>query len=147
VSIDVRANYDILWDQVRDVSLSGLLRNQISSVRFSVFHRSGLGVTNTGTTAKPVLVPKDDSTQVQFTGGLRLVRDKLKLRLQTSYDADPAPGDDHFPEQHWQVLYGTQCCTFVVERLTREFSTLEQRREIYFRVDLRGVGKLLEKTW
>jgi len=147
MSIDVRANYDILWDEIRDVSVSGILRNQSSSVKFSVFHRNGLGVTRLGPVDEPILVPNEDSTQIQFTGGLSFVRDKLKIRLQTAYDSNPAPGDDHFPEQHWQMLYSTQCCTFVVERLIRDFSTLEKRREVYFRVDLRGVGKLLEKTW
>ena len=130
-------------------------------MKFSVFHRNGLGVAKVGTLDDPMddcpegstpvglncVAANDASTQVQFTGGLSLIRDKLKLRLQTAYDADPEPGNDHFPEQHWQVLYSTQCCTFVVERLIREFASLEQRREVYFRVDLRGVGKLLEKTW
>jgi hypothetical protein len=147
VSFDLRTNYDILWDQVRDVSLSGILRNQVSSLKFSAFHRNGLGVFNQGTTAEPDLVPNEDSTQAQMTGGLSLLSDRLKLRLQTSYNADPRPGDGHFPEQHWQLLYSTQCCTFLIERLTRDFATLEERREVYFRVDLRGVGKLLEKTW
>jgi hypothetical protein len=148
-SIDLRATYDILFDKVRDVSLSGMLRNQVSSLKFSLFRRTGLGVTQQPVAGDPgfILVPNEDSTQAQATGGLSLVRDKLKLRVQTSYQSEPEPGDSHFPEQHWQVLYATQCCTFLVERLTREFATLEERREVYFRIDLRGVGKLLEKTW
>jgi hypothetical protein len=141
VSIDLRSTYDILFDEVQDVSLSGTLRNRVSSFRFSAFHRNGLGV-NAST-----LEPNPDSTQAQLAGGLSLVRDRLKLKLQTSYTADPAPESSHFPEQHWQVQYSTQCCTFLIERLTRDFATLEERREVYFRIDLRGVGKLLEKTW
>jgi hypothetical protein len=140
-SIDLRSNYDILFDQIQDVSLSGTLRNQVSSLKFSVFHRNGLGV-NAST-----LEPNPDSTQAQLTGGLSVLRDRLKLKLQASYNADPEPKGSHFPEQHWQVLYSTQCCTFMIERLTRDFATLEERRAVYFRIDLRGIGKLLEKTW
>jgi hypothetical protein len=140
-SIDLRTNYDILYDEIKDVSLSGTLRSQISSLRFSVFHRRGLGV-NAST-----LAPNEDSTQAQLAGGLSLLHDRLNLRLQGAYDADPAPGNDHIPEQHWQVLYSTQCCTFMIERLTRDFATLEKRRDLHFRIDLRGVGKLVEKTW
>jgi hypothetical protein len=140
-SIDLRSTYDILFREIQDVSLSGTLRNQISSLKFSAFHRNGLGV-NAST-----LEPNPDSTQAQLAGGLSVLRDRLKLKLQTSYNADPAPKGSHFPEQHWQVLYSTQCCTFLIERLTRDFATIEKRREVYFRIDLRGIGKLLEKTW
>jgi hypothetical protein len=141
VSLDLRSNYDILFHDIQDVSLSGTLRNPVSSLRFSVFHRNGLGV-NAST-----LEPNPDSTQAQLAGGLSLLRDRLNLKMQGSYNADPGPEGSHFPEQHWQVRYSTQCCTFLLERLTRDFATLEERREVYFRVDLRGVGKLLEKTW
>jgi LPS-assembly protein len=141
VSVDLRTKYDILYDEIADVSLSGTLRSQISSLRFSVFHRRGLGV-------DPItLEGVENSTQAQLAGGLSLLRDRLNLRVQGAYDADPPPGNDHIPEQHWQLLYSTQCCTFMLERLTRDFATLEKRRDLHFRIDLRGVGKLVEKTW
>jgi len=147
VSLDFRGNYDILYDTVRDMSLSGTLRNRISSLRFSIFHRNGLGVTQTGQDP-PEFTRVEDSTQAQLTGGLSLLHDRLQLKLQGSYNADPAPGASRFPDQHWQLVYSTQCCTFLVERLTRDFGgSLEPRREIHFRLDLRGVGKLLEKTF
>jgi hypothetical protein len=141
VSLDLRSSYDILFDAVQDVSLSGSVSSRRSSVKFSLVHRNGLGV-NANT-----LVKNPDSTQVQLTSGLGLIRDRLKLKLKASYIADPEPGEGHFPEQHWQALYSTQCCTFLVERLTRDFGTFNSRREVFFRVDLRGVGKLLEKTF
>jgi len=141
VSFDLNSRYDILFDEVEDVSLSGTIQSRVSSARFSFFRRNGLGV-NPST-----LVPKEDSTQVQFTGGLNLIRDKLQIKLRTSYNADPAPGDSHFPEQRWQLQYSTQCCTFFVERLSRDFATVEERRELSFRIDLRGVGKLLTTTF
>ena len=93
------------------------------------------------------LDPIEDSTQVQLTTGLSALQDRLNLKVKAAYNADPAPGDSRFPEQHWQLQYATQCCTFLVERLTRDFGSLETRREVYFRIDLRGVGKLLQKTF
>jgi hypothetical protein len=140
-SVDLRTNYDILFDEIENVSLSGTLRNQLSSLRFSLVHRNGLGVSSA------TLEPIEDSTQVQLTSGLSVLQDRLNLKVKGSYNADPAPGDSHFPEQHWQLQYATQCCTFLVERLTRDFGSLESRREVYFRIDLRGVGKLLQKTF
>ncbi len=141
VSVDVRSIYDILYQQIQDVSLSGTLRNPLTSVKLSVVHRNGLGVSST------TLEPIEDSTQAQLAGELSLLQDKLHLKLAGSYDADPAPGDGHFPEQHWQVLYSTQCCTFLVEGLNRTFGSTDERRDIHFRIDLHGVGKLVEKTF
>jgi hypothetical protein len=141
VSVDLRSTYDILYKDIRDISISGMLRNQVSSLKFSFFRRNGLGVNSS------TFLPNPNSTQAQATGGLSLLRDKMKLRAQVSYNADPLPDQSHFPEQRYQFIYSTQCCTFVVERLTREFAAIEQRRELYFRVDLRGVGKVVQKTF
>jgi hypothetical protein len=141
VSVDVRSNYHILYDQLRDVSVSGLLRNRWSSAQISFLHRNGLGV-NAST-----LAANEDSTQVQFGAQLQLLRDRMRLKLRTAYDGQPAPGESRFPEKRWQVLYGTQCCTMLVESLTREFGGAEDRREFHFRIDLRGVGKLVETTF
>ena len=93
------------------------------------------------------------------TGGIRLDergrhttldehrRGHLSEPGAAAYDANPGPNSRHFPEQHFQLVYSTQCCSFFVERLTRDFGTADTRRELYFRVDLRGVGKLLQKTF
>jgi LPS-assembly protein len=143
VSIDVRGSYDILYDAIRDASVSGALRGRLASMRFSVYHRAGLGVQLEGTD----LVPVEDSTQVRVTAGVNLLQERLQLKMDASYTADPEPGQDHVPDQRWQLLYSTECCTIMVERLTRAFATPEDRRELHFRIDLRGVGKLLSQTF
>jgi hypothetical protein len=141
VSLDLRSTYDILWDRFRDMSLSGNLRNTFSTLRFSLFHRNGLGV-ESGT-----LKPIEDSTQVRLTTGVNLLQNRIALNFDGAYDADPPDGEHHFPDQRWQVQYRTQCCTVLVERLTRAFGTPEDRRELYVRVDLTGIGKLFDQSF
>ena len=48
------------------------------------------------------------------------------------------------PNFRWRVQYRTQCCTFLVERLIRDYQTSADREDWYFRIDLKGVGKLLD---
>jgi len=129
LSFDLRSGYDILFDEITDVSLSGAVRGPIASARFSLVHRNGLGA------------EAEDSTQVRLLGGFRLLQDRMRFNVETAYNADPGAGGSHFPEQRYQLVYSTQCCTIYVERLTREFATADNRREIYFRFDLHGVGK------
>ena len=134
-SLDLRSGYDILFDEITGVSLSGGVRGQRASAKFSLVHRNGLGKN------------AEDSTQVRLLGGIRLLQDRLRFNVETSYNADPGASGNHFPEQHFQFVYSSQCCSFYVERLTREFGGTTNRRELYFRVDLRGVGKVLTKTF
>ena len=70
------------------VSVSGALRGQMASVKFSLVHRNGLdaGV--------------EDSTQIRLLGGIRLLQDRLRFNVETSYNADPGESGNHFPEQH-----------------------------------------------
>jgi len=42
------------------------------------------------------------------------------------------------------VQYATQCCTFVFEQLTREYLVGDARDDFYFRVDFKGIGKILD---
>ncbi len=135
LSLDVRSTYDILFDRVSDVAVSGMLRKQLARVRVSLVHREGL------------LAGTRDDTQVRLGTGLSLFRNKLQVNLEGSYDANPAEGQARIPDRRWRVTYATQCCTFLVEKLNRNFSALEPRRDIYFRIDLRGVGKLLDTSF
>ncbi len=141
VSLDLRSNYNVVFDKFSDVSLSGSVRRQLASVRFSLSHRNGLGFNST--TSEQT----EDSTQLRLTTGLRLLRGKLRFDVDGFYDGNPASGGARVPEQRWRVQYSTQCCVFLVERLTRDFSTLDDRRELHFRVDLTGVGKILSHTF
>lgn len=42
------------------------------------------------------------------------------------------------------MRYSNQCCTFILERLVRDFAGLNNRDDWNFRVELKGVGKLLD---
>ncbi len=141
LSLDLRSQYDILFDEVRNASLSGTLQGQLARMRFSVVRDNGLGVD--ALTGEDI----EGSTQVRATSGLSLAGGRVQLNLDGSYTANPAEGTSHFPDQRWQFQYATQCCTFLAERLTRDFATTEDRRELYFRVDLRGIGKVLSSTF
>lgn len=153
LSLDLRSEYNILFDTLSSASLSGTLQNQLARMRFSVVHNTGLGTTKTSSIDPKTGVPTQarvnnpDSTQVRLTTGLSLIGGKMLLNVDGSYTANPALGTSHFPDQRWQVQYSTQCCTLFVERLTRDFAASEDRRELYFRVDLRGVGKILSSTF
>jgi hypothetical protein len=61
-------------------------------------------------------------------------------------DFDPAPGFGYVPNRAWRIQYSTQCCTMYFERLDRSY-TLSERRDFYFRVDLKGIGKILQVTY
>ena len=139
--MDVRSSFDILFNRIQEVSLSGTLRSQLASLRFSVLHRNGLGV------SPSTLEPVKDNTQVRLTAGVSLRQEKLQFKVDGSYTANPSEGQSRFPDQRWQLQYGTQCCTFFVERLTRDFVGADNRRELYFRVDHTGVGKVLSSTF
>ena len=141
LSFDLRGSWHPLYMEIEDVALSGAVMNNVARVRFSLVHRAGLGVVSDGTT----FVPNSDDTQVQLSTGLNLFGGKLRLGLSGTYDHDPAPGQSSFPERQWRVQYSTQCCTFYLESLDRGFTGLEQRDDFYFRVDLRGVGKILDQ--
>ena len=146
-SVDLRSSYHILYKDVADVSLSGSIRKRLAQFRFSVVHRNGLGfrrVNQLGQKPTTIFVRQDDDTQIRLTTGLSLFRNKLQLDLDTSYDANPPVGQPKLSDKRWRIQYQTQCCTFLVEQLTRNFSDLADRNDIYFRVDLKGVGKILD---
>jgi hypothetical protein len=143
-SIDLRGNYQHLYERIRDVTLSGAIRNNRTRTGFSIIYRNGLGVRNTGTSTMPVFEPNRDDTQLRFDTGLNLIGRKLQVNYTTLFIARPPLGQSHLPDQHWRVAYATQCCTFVIERYTRDFSGGADRRDLSFRVDLAGIGKLFD---
>jgi hypothetical protein len=131
-SLDLRSSYHVLYHSFRGVTLSGSIRRKLARMRFSVVHRNGLEVNQT------------DDTQLRLTAGFSLFRNKLQLDLDGSFDYDPPQGQAHVPDKRWRLQYSTQCCTFLFERLTRDYASGVDRREFYFRVDLKGVGKILD---
>jgi hypothetical protein len=143
LSFDLRSSWHPLYKEIQDVALSGSVMNQVARVRFSLVHRAGLGVVSDGT----MFTPRPDDTQVQLSTGLNLFGGKLRLGLTGTYDHDPSEGQSRFPERQWRVQYSTQCCTFYLESLDRGFTGLQTRDDFYFRVDLRGVGKILDQRF
>ncbi len=139
-SLDLRANYDILWERIRDVSLSGMSTSRYTRWRYSVIHREGLGIDGLGN-------PNPDDTQLNVTGGFRVLRDRLHIDFQAAIDANPEEGQARVPDRRWRLTYFTQCCTFYIEGLNRDFTSLEKRQDLHFRVDLRGLGKVLDQAF
>jgi len=146
-SIDLRGNYHILYDDFSDVTLSGQLRTRRARTGFSVIHRNGLGVINTGSSSAPIFTPREDDTQVRLDNGLNLFQGRLQLNLSTTFTAKPPQGQSRFPDKRFRIAYATQCCTFMVERFDRSFLGLEDRRDYTFRIDLTGIGRLFDFSY
>jgi len=137
-TLDVRSSYDILFKDIRGATLSGAVRRRLAQLRFSLVWRNGLG-------------GQTDDTQLRFTTGFSVLRGKLRFMLDGTVDFDPEPqlgsGEKNYvPNRAWRIQYSTQCCTLYFERLDRSF-TLSQRRDFYFRIDLKGIGKILQVTY
>lgn len=144
-SLDLRSSFDILYKDFNGATLSGSLRGKLARLRFSLVHRNPLApVQATEGSKVPYFRDADNDTQVRLTAGLSLFRGKLQIDVDGSYDADPIPGQRHVPDRRWRIQYHTQCCTFLLERLNRNFSSLTDRQDFYFRIDLKGVGKLVD---
>jgi hypothetical protein len=125
---------------MRTASVSGTVQRELARLRFSVVHNNGLGLDSFGEEIA-------DNTQARLTAGLSFMGGKMLFNLDGSYTSNPALGASHFPDQRYQFTYATQCCTIFIERLTRDFATTDDRREISFRLDLRGIGKILSSTF
>ncbi|HXV74890.1 MAG TPA: LPS assembly protein LptD [Candidatus Polarisedimenticolaceae bacterium] len=139
-TVDLRGDYDILWKQFSGATLSGGIRRQLAQVRFSLVHRNGLGVD------AATLAPNTDDTQFRLTTGLSFWRGKFRLLLDGTVDFDPQPGQDTVPSRAWRLEYSTQCCTVYLESLDRTY-TGSEREDFRFRVDLKGIGKILQVTY
>jgi lipopolysaccharide assembly outer membrane protein LptD (OstA) len=142
-SLDLRAQWDILFRQISGVTASGGYRNRLTTLRMSFVHTEGLRWNyDTGEQV-------DDSTQIRYYTAFNLLRGrtgrpKLQVGYSGSYVFQPTEGLSNFPDQSWQLRYASQCCTFLVNRLTRD---IDSRRELSIRVDLTGVGKIFSSTF
>jgi lipopolysaccharide assembly outer membrane protein LptD (OstA) len=137
-TLDIRSSYDILFKDLKGATLSGGVRKRLAQLRFSLVWRNGLG-------------GQTDDTQLRFTTGFSVLRGKLRFMVDGTVDFDPeanvVTGEKNaFPNRAWRIQYSTQCCTLYFERLDRTY-TLSERRDFYFRVDLKGIGKILQVTY
>ncbi len=143
VSLDLRSNYHVLYNRVSSVNFSGSVSNALARLRFSVFRRNGLGVQNTGTGFEPI----PDDTQLRLTTGINMFSGRLRLDLDGSIDFDPQPGQRTVPDRRIRLTWASQCCTIMVEQLVRTFPGAPDRDDLYFRVDLTGIGKIFDVSY
>lgn len=142
-SVNLSGTWDVLADRFSGITLSSGWGGPRRSLRVSLVHSEGLGFDTDGNRLR-------DDTQVRFYAGLSTLRDrtlgtdKLQLSVSGSYLARPGEGRSHIPDQRWTLRYGTQCCTFFVERLIRD---IDDRSEYHLRIDLAGVGKILSSKF
>jgi len=152
-SLDLRSNYDILFDEIRSVSLSGNLRNREQSyLRLSWNFIRDLEGTPASTSGPPCPDGFDesgarcfrDSNQIRLLGGLTLWGRKITTDVEGSYDIR----DSFLQDQRYRIGYNTQCCGVLVEISRRNFvtSVLGQTTETEYRfvLNLRGVGTFLD---
>ncbi len=136
LSFNLTGRYDILFNAISDVSLSGNFKQSMAQGLFSVVYRNGLGVDSTG-------APIKDATQVRFQGNFGPIASRIRLGIDATYNVTPLPTEKHLPYRRFRLEYYTQCCGFLAEYLLSEYSAFP-RREFRFAVDLRGIGKLFD---
>ncbi|HET6372225.1 MAG TPA: LPS assembly protein LptD, partial [Candidatus Polarisedimenticolia bacterium] len=149
VSFDLRTSYDILFDDIKNVSLSANLRSlQHGYMRFSWFLErdfEGRFVDPNGRAADPNAPVKGDalrffdSSQVRLIGGTSFFDRKITLDLEGSYDIE----NRNLLDQRYRLGYNTQCCGMLVEIARRDFDTIDEV-EYRFVLNLRGVGTFLD---
>lgn len=153
--VQLSSAYQVVFDKFSRASLSGRYSDAggRGNLTFSLTHRPGLGVVrrsvfdNATGQFTTFLEPREDDTQATLNGGINLLRGRLRLDVAGTIDFNPAEGQGRVPNRQWRVQYRTQCCVFLLERLNRGFTDVANRRDIFFRVDLRGVGKVLDQTF
>ena len=131
VSLDLRTSYDILYDRLRSLSLSGAYRSDAFRGSFTLTSTPGLAV------------GAADSTQMRLATGATLWDGRVRFDVEGTFNPDAPAGETKIPEQVWRLEYYLQCCGFLAEYLRRDFTGAE-RRDFRFTIDLRGIGKLID---
>ncbi len=152
-SFDLRTEYDVLFNNVRNVSLSSDVRSlRHGYLRFSWFlgrDLEGRFVDEDGLTlpASCVVDPNSppctlqffDSNQVRILGGTSFWRRKMTLDLEGSWDVE----NRDLRDQRYRLGYNTQCCGMLFEMARRNFETIDEI-QYRFMLNLRGVGTFLD---
>jgi len=126
-SVDLGLAYDLVNRQVTSNSVSGWYRWASSYVNATWYRQSPAGA------------PEAASSQLRLGSGAAFFNRKLTLDGDLGYDLRGSTTLDG----RGRVGYYTQCCGFVVEYLNRSFLG-NQRREIRFVIDLKGIGRFLD---
>ena len=127
-SVDLKAQYDILYNAFRRASLSTNFRSaEHGFVDLTWFYNAGLDPLST------------DSSQIGILGETSLMGRKLVLGFQGNYDVVLR----NLPEQRYKIGYNTQCCGFTFEYLDRNYQGSSQQ-EFRLVVNLKGIGNVLD---
>ncbi|MBI3450441.1 MAG: LPS-assembly protein LptD [Acidobacteria bacterium] len=158
-SLDLRANYDILFRDISTVSLSGSMRSKTYDyLRMSwVFGRDLEGVrAGAGSlcaTDGNRLVGREgpeqarcfvNTSQVHLLGGLALFGRKITTDVEIAYDVE----NSFLQNQRYRFGYNTQCCGVLLEVDKRALpsGSIGSTSDVQYRfvVNLRGVGTFLD---
>ncbi len=143
-SLDLRASYDILFHDVRSVSLSANLRSLLRGyVRLSWFLNRDLEGRLERIDAvdpnSPLERRSADQSQIRLIGGTSFLQRKITLDVEGSYDIE----QHDLRDQRYRLGYNTQCCGVLMEVARRDFRTIDEI-EYRFVLNLRGVGTFLD---
>jgi len=129
ISTDLRLDWDILFNEMRSVSLTGTAHSaRLGRVGLSYFLNRALedlGI-DTGT--------------IRLNGGSALLQRRLGFDVEFAYNL----ATDQLQSQRYRLGYNTQCCGFTVEYLTRDFGLTEPDSQFRFTVSLTGVGTFID---
>src|SRR2546426_41713 len=143
-SVDVRSDYDILFRQIREASLSANLRNarrgfldvtwsMVRDLEGRALLEKGIGF------SQPF-----DQNQIGLQGETSFWGRKFLVGMQTNYELGSIlPGEPRLRDQRYRFGYNTQCCGFQLEVLNRNFVGSSQR-EFRFLINLKGVGNVID---
>ncbi len=145
-SIDVRTEFDVIFRQFRQASLSANLRSPergFLDLTYSLVRDlEGRALLEQGTPFSTTQV--FDRSQIGLQAETNLFSRRLLLGMQVNYElGDVLPGEPRLRDQRYKFGYNTQCCGFQMEFLNRNFSGSSQR-EFRFLINLKGVGNVID---
>ncbi|HEV8375219.1 MAG TPA: LPS assembly protein LptD [Candidatus Polarisedimenticolia bacterium] len=127
-TLDAKANYDILRNEVGSGNVSAHYRNpDWGFVDFSWFFQ------------KPLETTAAKSSQLGLQAQTIILNRRLLLGFQGHYDLV----ENQLQDQRYTLGYNTQCCGFTFELLDRSFTTVSQQ-EFRLMVNLKGIGNVLD---
>jgi LptD protein/LPS transport system D len=143
-SLDVRTTYDVLFNQIRESSLSANLRGAQRGFLDLTWSLSrdleGRALLAQGA----ALAQPFDRSQIGLLGETNFLSRRILLGMQVNYElGDVLPGAPRLRDQRYKVGYNTQCCGVQVEILNRNFLGSSQR-EFRFLINLKGVGNVID---
>jgi hypothetical protein len=137
-SLDLRAAYDVLYDDIKTVSLSSNLRSlKLGYARVSWFLSRDLG----GTVLDPDRMFRPgrfNQSRIRLIGGTSFTTAKSPSIWKARTTSRRGAAD-----QRYRLGYNTQCCGMLLELARRDFDTIDEI-EYRFVLNLRGVGTFLD---